>query len=98
MSAKPDSVKEGHAQLDLSDVDARVGQAVGGGELWDACSATDIRRWVMAMDYPNPIHWDEEFARNSKFGGIVAPQSFTVCMDFATACSRPASAAFPARI
>src|SRR5579883_311865 len=69
-------------QLDLSDVDHRVGKPVGGGQLWEPCSATDIRRWVMAMDYPNPIHWDEEFARNSKFGGIVAPQSFAVAMDY----------------
>jgi hypothetical protein len=76
-------IKENQAQLDLSDVDPRVGQPVGGGQLWSPCSATDIRRWVMALDYPNPIHWDEEFARKSKFGGIVAPQSFTVCMDFA---------------
>jgi hypothetical protein len=76
-------VKENQVQLDLSDVDHRVGQAVGGGQLWAPCSATDIRKWVMALDYPNPIHWDEELARKSKFGGIVAPQSFTVCMDFA---------------
>lgn len=69
-------------QLDLSDVDHRVGQLVGGGQLWEPCSATDIRRWVMAMDYVNPIHWDEEFARNSRFGGIVAPQSFAVAMDY----------------
>ena len=38
------------------------------------------------MDYPNPIHWDEEFARSSKFGGIVAPQSFTVGMDYGHGC------------
>jgi hypothetical protein len=42
-------------QLDLSDVDHRVGQLVGGGQLIEPCSTTDIRRWVMAMDYPNPI-------------------------------------------
>ena len=42
----------------------------------------DIRRWVMAMDYPNPVHWDQEFASGSKFGGIVAPQSFAVCADY----------------
>jgi len=76
-------VKDSPVQLDLSDVDPRVGKPVGGGELWAACSPTDIRRWVMAMDYPNPIHWDEGFARQSRFGGIVAPQSFAVCMDFA---------------
>ena len=74
---EPERVK-----LDLSDVDPRVGQLVGGGQLWEACSATDIRRWVHAMDYPNPIHWNQEFARSSKFGGIVAPQSFVVCMDY----------------
>jgi acyl dehydratase len=70
------------AELDLSDVTWRVGHPVGSGQLWEACSATDIRRWVMALDYPNPIHWNEEFARASQFGGIVAPQSFTVCMDY----------------
>jgi acyl dehydratase len=69
-------------ELDLSDVKRRVGQEVGGGELIEPCSATDIRRWVMAMDYPNPIHWDHEFAKASKFGGIVAPQSFAVAIDY----------------
>lgn len=69
-------------ELDLSDVDHRVGQLVGGGQLWDPCSSSDIRRWVMAMDYPNPLHWDERFARDSKFGGIVAPQSIAVALDF----------------
>jgi len=73
---------ESPVQLDLSDVDPRVGQLVGGGQLWEPCSATDIRRWVHAMDNPNPIHWDQDFARKSKFGGIVAPQSFVVCMDY----------------
>jgi acyl dehydratase len=69
-------------QLDLSDVDHRVGQLVGGGQLREPCSASDIRRWVMAMDYPNPIHWDEDFARDTKFGGIVAPQSICVGLDY----------------
>ena len=55
-------------------------------ELWDPCNATDIRRWVMAMDYPNPIHWEQEFAQRSKFGGIIAPQSFAVAMDYGHGC------------
>ncbi len=76
-AAAQDEVK-----LDTSDVDPRVGQPVVFAELWDPCNATDIRRWVQGMDYPNPIHWDEEFARKSQFGGIIAPQSFTVCMDY----------------
>jgi acyl dehydratase len=69
-------------ELDLSDVDHRVGQLVGGGQLWDPCSSSDIRRWVMAMDYPNPLHWDEEFARASVFGGLIAPQSIAVGLDY----------------
>jgi len=76
------SVGPGITELDLSDVDHRVGQLVGGGQLWDPCSSSDIRRWVMAMDYPNPLHWDQEFARDSKFGGLIAPQSIAVGLDY----------------
>lgn len=68
--------------LDLSDVEHRVGDLVGGGQLWDPCSSSDIRRWAMAMDYANPLHWDEEFARASKFGGLIAPQSMAVALDY----------------
>ncbi|CAN7563958.1 MaoC family dehydratase N-terminal domain-containing protein [Phenylobacterium sp. LjRoot219] len=77
---------EGEVKLDLSDVDHRLGQLVGGGQLWDPCSSSDIRRWVMAMDYANPIHWDEEAARQSKFGGLVAPQSIAVALDYGHGC------------
>ena len=68
--------------LDLSDVDRRVGQWVGGGEVWEPPSKLDVRRWVHAMDYANPIHWDEDFALASEFGGITAPASFAMCMDY----------------
>jgi acyl dehydratase len=69
-------------ELDLTDVESRVGQEVGGGEPIEPCSASDIRRWVMAMDYFNPIHWDDRFAKASKFKRIIAPQSFAVGIDF----------------
>lgn len=72
--------------LDTSDVDKYVGQPIVFAEFWDPCNATDIRRWVQAMDYPNPVHWDQQFAAKSKFGGIVAPQSFTVAMDYGHGC------------
>ena len=72
--------------LDTSDVDKWIGKPLVFAEMWDPCNATDIRRWVQAMDYPNPLHWDQTFAENSKFGGIVAPQSFTVAMDYGHGC------------
>src|SRR6202048_2638892 len=75
------TAQKSQPQLDLSDVDHRVGKLVGGGQLWEPCTAMDIRRWVMAMDYSNPIHWGREFAPNCRFGGIVAPASFAGGMD-----------------
>ena len=69
-------------QLDLSDVEHRVGQLVGGGQLWEPCAKSDIRRWVMAMDYVNPLHWDQMFASQTRFGDIIAPQSMAVALDF----------------
>ena len=75
------TAEKGLTQLDLKDVDHRVGQRCGGGQLWEPCRPSDIRRWVMALDYPNPIHWDEEFAQNMKFGGIIAPQSMAIALD-----------------
>lgn len=72
--------------LDTSDVDKWIGKQIVYAEMWDPCNATDIRRWVQAMDYANPLHWDENFARTSKYGGIVAPQSFTVAMDYGHGC------------
>ena len=82
----PEEAKDGEVTLDLTDLDQWIGKRVVFAELWDPCSATDIRRWVQAMDYPNPIHWNEEFARESRFEGIVAPQSFTVAMDYGHGC------------
>jgi len=79
-------VQDSKLTLDTSDVDQWIGKPVIFAEMWDPCNATDIRRWVQAMDYPNPIHWDENFARDSRFGAIVAPQSFTVAMDYGHGC------------
>ncbi len=67
--------------LDTSDVDRYVGKAVGGGQLKEPVSLTDIRRWAQGMQYPNPLHYDETYAAQSVFGRVVAPQSFTICCD-----------------
>ncbi len=81
-----ENTAENIVELDTSDVDKWVGKQIIFAEMWDPCNATDIRRWVQAMDYPNPIHWDQTFAAESRFEGIVAPQSFTVAMDYGHGC------------
>ncbi|MDE8653480.1 FAS1-like dehydratase domain-containing protein [Novosphingobium album (ex Liu et al. 2023)] len=72
--------------MDLSDVEPRVGQLVGGGQLSEPCNRTDIRRWVMAMDYVNPLHWDHHFAARTRFGDVIAPQSMCVSLDYGHGC------------
>jgi len=81
-----DQGKNEGPQLDLSDVEHRVGKLVGGGQLWEPCAKSDIRRWVMAMDYVNPLHFDQEFAAGTKFGDIIAPQSIAVALDYGHGC------------
>jgi N-terminal half of MaoC dehydratase len=42
-------------------------------------SASDIRRWALAVYYPEEpprLYWDEDYARASIHGGIVAPDDF----------------------
>src|SRR2546423_5286046 len=67
--------------LDTTEVDKFVGKPVGGGQLKEPVTVTDIRRWVQGMHYPDPLHYDETYADGSVFGRIVAPQSFTICCD-----------------
>ena len=35
-----------------------------------------IRRFAEAVDDPNPLYGDEEYARNSRYGSITAPPGF----------------------
>jgi acyl dehydratase len=73
--------------LDTSDLDQYMGVPIEPGELKDPVSVGDIRRWVQAMHYPNPLHYDERWAAESRYGSIVAPQSFTVATDTSHGCS-----------
>ena len=35
-----------------------------------------IKRFADAVDDRNPLYWDEEYARNSRYGAIIAPPGF----------------------
>jgi hypothetical protein len=65
--------------LDTSDLDRWVGKKIGGANLKDPIHVNDIRRWAQGMQNPHPLYFDEKWAQESRFGRIVAPQSFAVC-------------------
>ena len=67
--------------LDCSDLDRHMGKPIDPGRLREPLANMDIRRWVQAMHYPNRVHYEDEFASQSRFGRIVAPQSFAVATD-----------------
>ena len=67
--------------LDCSDLDRHMGKPIDPARLKEPLANNDIRRWVQAMHYPNRVHYEDEFAAESRFGRIVAPQSFAVATD-----------------
>ena len=55
-----------------------------------AVTESDIRKWAIATYWPEkppPVYWDEGYARNSRWGGIIAPRDFN---PFAWPVDRPA--------
>ncbi len=67
--------------FDTSDVDRWIGVPLGGAQLKDDVHVNDVRRWVQGMQNPNPLHYDDAYAAESRHGRILAPQSFAVCTD-----------------
>jgi len=53
-------------------------------------SESDIRRWAIATYWPEKppaLYWDADYARNTRYGGIIAPPDFN---PFAWPIDRPA--------
>ena len=67
--------------LDTSDIDRHLGKPIESSPLRDPLGNNDIRRWVQAMHYPNLLHYDPAYAAESRWGRLVAPQSFPIVMD-----------------
>jgi hypothetical protein len=67
--------------LDCSDIDRYIGKPIQPARIRDPLSGMDIRRWAQAMRYPNRLHYDDDFAAQSRFTRLVAPQSFAVATD-----------------
>ena len=41
-----------------------------------------IRRFAQAIGDDNPLHYDEEYAKKSRYGGIIAPPTFATTFGF----------------
>jgi len=67
--------------LDTSDIDQYLGKPVDSSPLREPIANNDIRRWAHAMHYPNLLHFDPAFSAASRFGKLVAPQSFPIAAD-----------------
>ncbi|MES0875433.1 FAS1-like dehydratase domain-containing protein [Sinimarinibacterium thermocellulolyticum] len=72
--------------LDCSDIDRYLGKPMQPARMRDPVAPNDIRRWAQGMHYPNRLHYDDDFAAESRFGRLVAPQSFAVAMDYGHGC------------
>lgn len=67
--------------LDCSDIDQYLGKVMDFSPLREPIGNNDIRRWVHAMHYANLLHFDPDYAAESRWGGLVAPQSFPIATD-----------------
>ena len=67
--------------LDCSDIDQHLGKPMDSSPIREAIANNDIRRWVHAMHYPNLLHYDPAFSAASRYGKLIAPQSFAIATD-----------------
>ena len=57
---------------------ALIGREYGERESYPI-SESDIRKWALAVYYPEEpprLYWDAEYAAQTSYGGIVAPEEF----------------------
>ena len=57
----------------VEEVQAMVGQESERKPGNDEVNRAMIRHWCEAMEDGNPLYTDPEYAKNSKYGGIIAP-------------------------
>ncbi len=74
------SERSADIQRSLVTPDMKVRKGVWGDERRSyPVSTSDIRKWAIAVYWPErppSLFWDEEYAKATRWGGIVAPQDF----------------------
>jgi acyl dehydratase len=66
--------------LSIDGVKAKIGEE--GEPLVYEIEKGMIQRFVQAIDDPNPLWQDEEYAQKSQYGGIIAPPTFIPIIGF----------------
>jgi hypothetical protein len=61
--------------LDASDLDQYMGKPIQPARMKEAIHNNDIRRWAQGMHYANRLHYAADYAAESRFTRLVAPQS-----------------------
>jgi uncharacterized protein len=73
----PDEIRSYSAPAEVAFDYSRVAPFIGIGsefhEGHDEVSESDIRHWCEVMQDSNPLYTDEEYAKQSKYGGLIAP-------------------------
>ncbi|WCT72009.1 MaoC family dehydratase N-terminal domain-containing protein [Sphingomonas naphthae] len=67
--------------LDCSDIDQYLGKTMDYSPLREPLANNDFRRWAHAMHYANLLHYDPAFSAASRWGKLIAPQSFPIATD-----------------
>jgi hypothetical protein len=60
------------------EVRAVIGAQSNWSEATNAVEASEVRRFFQAIIDPKPIYWDETIAKQSRYGGPIAPPAFAV--------------------
>jgi hypothetical protein len=69
------------ATIDFTDIDQYLGKTMDFSPMREPVANNDIRRWVHAMHYANLLHFDPATFEASRWGRLVAPQSFAIATD-----------------
>lgn len=77
VTATKDLDPPGFIQIDMEEFLPWIGVPFGGPQMKVHFVEQDFQRWVTHTDNYNPLHFDQGWSAESRFGQIVAPQSFT---------------------
>lgn len=75
MTAKANADSTTYETIDTSDVERWMGREVGGEQLRQPVTQTDVFRWVQAMRNPNPAYFNPDWAARRNAGDFRIPQS-----------------------